>query len=408
MHVAIVGGGVIGCSVAWHVVKRGVERVSLLERDRLGSGTTWHSAGNITWRPIQDSDEPVLYMLDTLKELEAETGQCTGWVRTGRLFLAREQKAMTAFATQAQEAIDRGFGSELLDPIDVPARHPLISPGAIAGAWFNPLSGRVNPNDLTVAYAHAARKRGAQIIEGCTVSEFIFDNDRVVALATSDGRMVVDAVVVCAGLWSRPLIRSLDVALAQMGCEHFYVIGSPESGLERNTPAFSCPENLIYGREEMGSLLCGCFDEQAKVIDTGDLPEPFAFTLLNPDWDKFAPYFEAATEILPVLENAPIKNFTNGPEAFTPDGDPLIGPLHGLSGLYVCTGMNSHGVTLSAAAGDIVADMIAGATPRFAYACYAPERFGEVSADELWLKQSVADAPSSQYRRSNMGAVFAP
>jgi sarcosine dehydrogenase len=401
LHVAIVGGGVIGCSIAWHLVKRGVDKVSLLERDRLGSGTTWHSAGNITWKPIGDNDEQVLYMFETLEELAAAE-QHTGWRRTCRLFLARKSETLSVFESQAQEAIDRGFGSELLTPAHVTAHLPLISPRSIAGAWFSPLSGRVNPNDLTVAYARAARQRGAHIIENCSVSELVFNNDRVTAIETSTGRIVIDAVVVSAGLWSRPLVRSFGVPLAQMGCEHFYVIASPEPALSRNAPSFVCPDDLIYGREEVGGMLLGCFDEHAKVIDTSELPEPFTFTLLNPDWDKFAPHYQAASEIFPALENAPIKNFTNGPESFTPDGNPLIGPLPGFAGVFVCTGMNSHGVTLSAAAGDIVADMVLGTTPRFAHARYAPDRFGDNAADESWLRARVADAPSGYYRQANV------
>ncbi|MFQ5761285.1 MAG: NAD(P)/FAD-dependent oxidoreductase, partial [Acidiferrobacterales bacterium] len=159
-------------------------------------------------------------------------------------------------------------------------------------------------------------------------------------------------------------------------------------------------------REEVGGMLLGCFDECAKLIDTTELPEPFTFTLLNPDWNKFAPYYQAAIEIFPALENAPIKNFTNGPESFTPDGNPLIGPLPGFAGLFVCTGMNSHGVTLSAAAGDIVADMVLGTAPRFAHARYAPDRFGDNAADESWLRARVADAPSGYYRQANVSKAI--
>lgn len=400
-RIIVVGGGVVGCSVAWHLAARGHGDVVLIERDVLGSGTTWHSAGNITWKPIADNDAPVLYMLEVIQRLAEDYGAETGWHRMGRLFLARDAAALADFAAMDETAQARGIETRLLAPSEAADLHPLLKADTVAGAWFNPMSGRVNPADLTAAYARAAKRDGARIVENCRVTEVVADDGRVAAVETSEGRQAADAVVVCGGLWSRPLLARLGVALPQLGCEHFYVIAQPEDRLARDTPSFICPENLIYGREEVGGFLVGCFDEDAKVIDDGALPDPFAFTLLNEDWDKVLPYFEHAMALFPALETAAVKSFVNGPEAFTPDGNPLIGPVDGIDGLYVCAGMNSRGVTWSAAAGHIVADLLADRPPRFDAAGYAPDRFGELASDDNWLGSEVARSPSRHYRAVN-------
>ena len=399
--IAVIGGGVVGCSVAWHLAERDLGRVVLLERDRLGSGTTWHSAGNITWKPVEDHDEPVLYAFETLERLARDYEAETGWLWTGRLFLARDKAGLAAFDPLVAAADSQGIEHQRLTPQDAAARHPLLDPGSIAGAWFNSRSGRLNPADLTAAYARAARAHGVEIRQACRVTEIVVERGRVVALETSADRLAVDAVVVCGGLWSRPLLQRLGIELAQSGCEHFYVIARPDPALARETPSFVSVQDLIYGREEVGGFLVGCFDEAARVIDDADLPDPFAFTLLGEDWDKVAPYYERAISLFPALAEAPIRSFVNGPETFTPDGDPLIGPLSGIDGLLVCGAMNSRGVTLSAAAGRIVADTLVEKPQRFDTVRYAPERFGSKAADKTWLQREVSDTPSRSYRQSN-------
>ncbi len=400
--IVVIGGGVIGASVAWHLAERGLGAVTLVERDRLGAGSTWHSAGNITWKPVHNGDAPVLYMFETIARLERETGLTTGWLETGRLFVARGEAALAGFADQAREAESRGHPSRLLEPVEAAKLHPLLDPNALAGAWFNGLSGRLNPADLVAAYARAARGAGATIREGTTVTAISATGGRINGIETDAGFVEADAVVVCAGVWSRALLVALDQPVAQWGCRHFYVIADVAPRLARETPSFVCPEDLIYGREETGGFLFGCFDADAKTIDVTELPEPFAFALLDPEWDKFAPYFEKAAEIFPALADAPIRSFVAGPETFTPDGHPLIGPLAGMDGLYVCSALNSTGVTLSAAAGRTIADMIDGKEPAFDAAPWAPGRFGAQAADEDWLRAKASASPSLGYRQSNM------
>lgn len=402
-RIAVVGGGVVGCSVAWHLAQRELGEVVLLERDRLGSGTTWHSAGNLTWRPGLHHDATVLYAFETLKQLTAETEQDTGWLKTGRLFLAHGAPAIRRLEGYQEQAARRGIESRMITGKEAAGLHPLLSADAITAAWFNPLSGRVNPADLTAAYAKAARRCGARIVENCQVTGLTLRGGRILrGVETTTGAIEADDVVVTAGLWSRALLAAIDVHLAQWATEHFYVIADVTPRLPRETPSFVAPEDLLYGREEVGGMMVGAFDEDAKTIDAAALPEPFAFTLFPPAWDKIAPYFEKAVTIFPSLETAPIRRFVNGPESFTPDDVPLIGPISGIGGLHVCTAMNSGGVTYSAAAGHLIADFLAGVEPRFAAAAFRPERFGERAKDLAWLQREISAVVSRGYRQTNL------
>lgn len=401
MKALVVGGGAIGASIAWHLAERGLGEVVLLEQDRLGAGTTWHSAGNITWRPLPDQDAPVLYAFEAIDRLETEFGLATGWLKTGRTFFAGGEAFQRKLASFDAVARERGVPARFLDAKEAIALNPLLDPSKVDAIWLNPLSGRVNPADITAAYAAAARRFGAVIREGVEVRSIGTQSGRVSGVDTNQGFIAGDTVVVAAGLWSRPLLRSVGMALAQWPCEHFYVIAEVAPVLARTTPSFVMPDRLIYGREEVGKFLVGFFDQNAKTIDPDSLPRPFSFTLLPPDWDKIAPYFMAATEIFPALEQAPIRHFVNGPESFTPDGLPLIGRVGDLDGLLVATAMNSAGITWSAMTGHLVADLVAGTKPRFDAARYDPHRFGDRGRDLPWLTSAISGIVSAGYRKHN-------
>ena len=401
MKHVVVGGGVIGASIAWHLAECGLGEVVLLERDRLGSGTTWHSAGNITWKPSPEHDAPVLYAFETIARLERELGLATGWLETGRTFLAASNEVREDLANFDRLANERGIATRWLSPKEASALNPLLNPAAVDGIWFNPLSGRLNPADLTAAYATAARRSGAEIREGVDVLGVTTAGGRVAGIETSAGFLAADRIVVAAGLWSRPLLQPLGFSLAQWPCEHCYVIAEVTPQLARQTPSFVMPDSLVYGREEVGKFLVGFFDENAKTLDPTGLPKPFSFTLLEPDWDKIAPYFMAATQVFPALEHAPIHRFINGPESFTPDGLPLIGQLEGIDGLYVATAMNSTGVTWSAMTGRLIVDLVAGQESRFNAKRYDPHRFADLGRDLEWLTAKVSAIVSAGYRHQN-------
>ena len=397
--IVIVGGGVIGASVAWHLAVAGAGKITLVERDRLGAGTTWHSAGNITW--LAYNDAKVQATLDAVETVSSESGQDTGWLKTGRLVLARDQATLDSFAGSARLAEERGYGSQILSPEEAARHHPLLDPSAIAGAWLNGLSGRLDPAGLTTAYASAARKRGVSIRESCAVTGIVSNNDRVAGVETSQCAIAADTVIVCGGLWSRRLLAGCGITLPQWGCEHFYVIACINPALDRLTPSFVSSDYLVYGREEVGGLLYGCFDTDALTLDGdhGAPPDDFSFSLLNENWDKFAPYADNAATLFPTLRHAPVTRFVNGPETFTPDGQPLIGPAGTMEGLFVASAMGSGGVTYSGYAGQLVADLVTGTEPRFDPAPVDPMRFGDRAADEAWLRETIAQTPSSNYQK---------
>jgi glycine/D-amino acid oxidase-like deaminating enzyme len=401
-RIVVIGGGVVGCSIAWHLAQRDLGEVVLLERDRLGSGTTWHSAGNLTWRPGASHDASVLYAFDTIARLTAETGQETGWLKTGRLFLAHGPASIRRLESYQKAAEERRMDARMVTGPEAARLHPLLRGDSITAAWFNTLSGRLNPADLTAAYGKGARQRGARIVENCKVTGLKLISGRIRGVETSTGPIEADQVVMAAGLWSRGLLAQAGLQVAQWACEHFYVIADVTPRLPRETPSFVAPEDLFYGREEVGGMMVGSFDENAKTLDAASLPDPFSFTLLEPDWDKFAPYFEKATAVFPVLETAPIRRFVNGPESFTPDDMPLIGPVSSIDGLYVCTAMNSGGVTYSAAAGHMIADFISEADPRFDTSAFVPERFGDRAKDLAWLQREISAVVSRGYQQTNL------
>lgn len=401
MKCVVVGGGVIGTSIAWHLATRGVGEVVLLERDRLGSGTTWHSAGNITWKPSRDHDAPILYAMETLARLKSEAGQETGWLKTGRMFIPRNPDTRRNFEAFDGVARERGIEARWIEPSEAAHLNPLLDPAALEAVWLNSLSGRLNPADLTAAYANAARRAGATIRENVEISGISVTGGRITAVETSDGVLSADVVVVAAGLWSRALLEPLGLALAQWACEHFYIIAEVSPRLARETPSFVAPDDLLYGREEVGRFMVGCFDENAKTLDPASLPTPFSFTLLPPNWDKIAPYFERAIGLFPALAEAPIRHFVNGPESFTPDGLPLIGRIDGIDGLLIATAMNSTGVTWSAMTGALIADLVTDAKPRFDPRPYDPSRFGDKGRDLAWLKEKVSAVVSLGYRNQN-------
>ena len=400
-RIVVVGGGAVGCSAAWHLAERKLGEVTLLERDQLGSGTTWHSAGNLIWRPGASHDALVLYAFEAFERLKRETGQDTGWLFTGRLFLAHGSEAIRGLEAYQTAAADRGVASRMVTGAEAAKLHPLLNAEAITAAWFNPLAGRLNPADLVAAYSKAARASGARIRENTKVFGIRTQGDRVTGVETSAGFVEADVVVMAAGLWSRDLLLPADVTIAQWATEHFYVIANTQPRLPRETPSFVSPEDLFYGREEVGGMLVGFFDENARTIAAKDLPEPFAFTLLGEDWDKIAGYFEKAARIFPALETAPIRRFVNGPESFTPDDMPLIGPGP-LDGLFIATAMNSGGVTYSAATGRLIADYVEGTKPAFDASIFAPMRFGDRAKDTDWLKARISDVVSRGYRETNL------
>ncbi|MCP4327177.1 MAG: FAD-binding oxidoreductase [Alphaproteobacteria bacterium] len=395
-NIVIIGGGVIGASVAWHLTELGCEGVLILERGQLGCGTTWHSAGNI----VRMSSNPntvrlYTYGVDLLSALHERHD--IGWRKCGRVMVARTERRLGEFEVIARTLQACGVAVEQISTSATEDRIPILHTGDIVGALWSPDDGRVNPTDLVAAFVREAKQRGARVCEGVTVSHALTSHGRVTGVATDRGDVRCDTVVNCAGLWARDLGLRNDVAIPLYPVEHFYVLTESIDGVYPDMPTFRDPDGLIYGREEVGGLLLGCFDRNAIPVRPSDLPEPFFFSLLNENWDQFMPYMEECIHRIPALEQAGVRTLINGPESFTPDIEPLFDEVPGLKNYFVLAGMNSAGVSRSAGMGRALANWIADGDPGIDVSAFSLGRFDRTSNDESYLSECVRHGPSGHF-----------
>ncbi len=398
--IAIIGGGVVGASVAWHLAELGAEGIVLLERGQPGCGTTWHSAGNI----LRMSSDPAVadfytYGKEMLEGLHARHG--IGWRRCGRVMVARTDARMAEFDNIARVLSECGVPVERIGPDMVAEKLPILRTNDLKGALWSPDDGRVNPTDLVAAYLREARAGGARVCEGATVERVAETNGRVTGLRTDRGDIACETVINCAGLWARELGLRNGVAIPLWPVEHFYCLTEPIEGVRPDMPTFRDPDGLIYGREEVGGLLLGCFDRDAVPVDPAQLPEPFEFALLAENWDQFLPYMQEGLHRVPALQDAGIRTLVNGPEAFTPDVEPLMGPAPGLNGYWVLAGLCSAGVTRSPGMGRALARWIVEGDPGADVSRYRLERFGREANDAANLQRAVRNAPSGHFAAEN-------
>jgi 4-methylaminobutanoate oxidase (formaldehyde-forming) len=393
----VIGAGVIGASVAYHLTRLGRKDVVVLERGKLGCGTTWHSAANIT----RLETTPVLMTLfnrtaDYLPELEADTGQSVGWRGCGRVVVARSQERLTEL--KRIQSIGRLLGTEVevITPSEVKEKFPIMRTDDLVGAIWSPGDGRVNATDITAAYMRGAQNRGARLFEDTPVTGFTQKGGRVTGVETPAGTIACDSVVLSAGLWSRRIALMAGVNVPLHAAEHFYMLTKPIDGVTPETPVFRDPDALIYGREEVGGLLVGCFDRNAKPLPVEALPDDFAFGLLNEDWDQFGTYLPGAIERFPALETAEIRTLLNGPESFTPDGVMMMGEAPELRGFHVLAGMNSGGITLSSSGGVLAEWMIEGEAP-IDVSAIDIRRFAPAQNNAAYLRARVSEMPSFHF-----------
>ncbi len=360
----IIGGGAIGLSLAYHLTGRGEADVTLLERSQLTSGTSWHAAGIVgPLRATPNMTRLAMYAGQLFPRLEAECGLSTGYRRTGGYWLARDPARMDELHRIA--ALGRHFG---LTPTIVEANGvqvPGLNAEGIIGALRVEEDANVNPVDLCMAYARAARGQGAVIRENAPVDRLLVEDARVRGVRMADGReLLADRVALCAGAWSKKLADAAGVALPLQAVEHMYVVTEPMPGLPDPYPVLRDLDRGIYVKGDTGKLVIGGFEADAKCWDAygpeGDRP----FLEMPEDWDQFMPFMQGALSLLPALENTGILHFMNGPESFTADTRPLIGETPEVDGLFVAAGMNSVGVMSSAGIGRVLADwMIEGSAP---------------------------------------------
>ncbi|MEQ8652339.1 MAG: FAD-dependent oxidoreductase [Kiloniellales bacterium] len=350
--VVVIGGGVMGCSTLYHLAKLGVGDALLLERNKLTSGTTWHSAAQVrALRHSRNLTRMIRYSIALYSRLEEETGQAVGWIQKGSLSIATSPDRLTHI--KRQEALAAAFGVEArtISLEEAQACWPLMRADDVIGAVFSPGDGRVSPSDLCAALVKGAKQAGATIHEDCGVTAILTKNGRVVGVETRQGRVACEAVAVCAGLWSRETAALGGAAAPLMACEHFYLLTNAVPGITGNMPTLSDHDSHLYIRDDSGGLLVGCFEPLGKAIAPEQLGPDFAFQLLPEDWDHFEPMMHAALHRLPVLETAEVKMLLNGPESFTPDGTFMLGETAETRGLFLGCGMNSVGVATGGGAG---------------------------------------------------------
>ncbi|MCC0015172.1 MAG: FAD-dependent oxidoreductase [Rhodobiaceae bacterium] len=357
--VVVIGGGVMGCSTLYHLADAGLSDAVLLERNKLTSGTTWHSAAQVrALRSTRNLTELIRYSVSLYSKLEEETGQATGWINKGSLSIATSFDRLTHILRQ--EALARLFGvrATAISAGEAKERWPLMNADDVIGAVWSPDDGRVSPSDLCAALVKGARANGARIFENCGVTGILTKDGRIAGVETPLGTIRCDAVALCTGLWSRKAASMAGAAVPVWPCEHFYLLTKPVEGIAGNVPSLSDHDGHLYIRDDSGGLLVGCFEPMGKPIDPDRLGEDFAFQLLPEDWDHFEPMMVNALHRLPVLETAEVKVLLNGPESFTPDGSFLLGETAETRGLYLGCGMNSVGVATGGGAGMALAHAI--------------------------------------------------
>jgi 4-methylaminobutanoate oxidase (formaldehyde-forming) len=358
-RVVIVGGGIVGCSVAYHLTKRGVTDVVLLERKQLTCGTTWHAAGLVgQLRATHNLTRLAQYTTNLFATLEAETGQATGFRQRGSVSVATTDERFEELTRGASMARCFGLDVDIITPADVADLVPIARVDDLVGAVHLPNDGMTNPIDTTQALAKGARSRGARIIEHVKVEKILVERARVVGVRTEYGDIRADAVVNAAGMWGRELGDAVGAVVPLHAAEHFYIVTEPVEGVSPRLPVLRDPDGCGYFKEDAGKLLVGWFEPVAKPWGTDGIPESFCFDSLPADFEHIAPLVGAATHRVPLLADTGIRLFFNGPESFTPDDRYLLGESPDVGGLFMACGFNSIGIQSSGGAGKVLADWI--------------------------------------------------
>ena len=397
-RVVVVGGGIVGASVAYHLTRLGWRDVILLERREISCGTTWHAAGLVgQLRATHNLTRLAKYGADLYERLEAETGQATGFRRPGSVSVARTPERMIELKRGASLARCFGVEVEVIGPAEAGRRWPLMRTDDLVGALWLPRDGRTNPIDTTRALALGARQGGARIFEYTEVAAIEVANGAASGVLTGQGRTGCEVVVNCAGMWARELGARAGVALPLHASEHFYIVTDPLPGVTPDLPVLRDTDGFIYVREEVGGLLMGGFEPVAKPWGMAGIPEDFAFSLLPDDWDHFELLMEQALIRIPALAGAPVRRQVNGPESFTPDGRYLLGEVPGCRNFYVAAGFNSIGIASAAGAGQAVAQWIADGEPPMDLWDVDVRRVGAFQANPRYLRERTVETVGLLY-----------
>ena len=355
-RVVIIGGGVVGCSVAYHLTKLGWTDVVLLERKQLTSGTTWHAAGLIAQlRATANMTKLAKYSQELYGNLEAETGLATGFRRVGSITTALTSERMEELKRSA--AMARAFGVDIteISAAEVGEKYPHLNLDGVVGGVYLPKDGQGDPGNIALALAKGARNRGAVIAEHTCVTGLQKQDRRVTAVDWqsddgASGTITCDMIVNCAGMWGHEVGRMAGTNVPLHACEHFYIVSEPIAGLEQ-LPVLRVPDECAYYKVDAGKLMLGAFEPEAKPWAMNGIPKDFEFDQLPEDFDHFEPILEQAVNRMPILGEAGIHTFFNGPESFTPDNAYHLGLSPQMDNVWVAAGFNSIGIQSAGGAG---------------------------------------------------------
>jgi sarcosine dehydrogenase len=394
----VIGGGIIGCSVAYHLTALGWRDVILLEQGRLSGGTTWHAAGLVgQLRSSANLTRLIRYSAELYGRLEAETGQATGWKRCGSVSVARTADRMIQLKRNASLARAYGVDAEVIDRDEALRLYPPMRVDDLVGAVWIPGDGKVNPADVTQALARAARAGGAELREGVVATGVRIERGRVAGVETAEGFIAAEVVVNCAGMWARELGRASGVPVPLHACEHMYIVTNPIAGVSPDLPVMRDPDGHVYFKEEVGGLLMGGFDPWAKPWGMHGIPAGFSFATLPEDWEKFEPLMTHAVERVPALESAPIRLLMNGPESFTPDNYFILGEAPEVRRYYVAAGFCSGGIAAAGGAGRALAEWIVEDRQPMDLWPADIRRFAPFHADPRFLRERASEIVGVHY-----------
>jgi glycine cleavage system aminomethyltransferase T/glycine/D-amino acid oxidase-like deaminating enzyme len=398
-HAVIIGGGIVGASVAYHLTKFGITDVVLIEQGQLSSGTTWHAAGLVgQLRATESGTRLVQYSAQLYASLEEETGLGTGWKQCGGVTVARTAERMVQLERTAAAAAAYNLECEILTPGQALDRYPILETSDLQGAIWLPRDGTANPTDVTQSLTKGARMRGARVFERTRVIGVDVVDGRVRGVRTDAGDIEAEIVVNCAGQWAKAVGAMAGVNVPLHSAEHFYVVTEFIDGVRRDMPILRDPDGYTYMKEEVGGLVVGGFEPVAKPwVSPDEIPYPFEFQLLDEDWDHFAILMESALHRVPVLQTTGIKKFYNGPESFTPDNQFILGESPEVENFFVAAGFNSVGIASAGGAGRALAEWIVSGEPQSDLVGVDIRRFAPFNGNNQWLRARVGEVLGLHY-----------
>jgi glycine cleavage system aminomethyltransferase T/glycine/D-amino acid oxidase-like deaminating enzyme len=398
--VVVVGGGVIGASVAYHLTLLGWKDVVLLEQNAISGGTTWHAAGLIgRLRTTNSMTRINKYSAELYASLERETGHSVGWKQVGSLIVARSKERMQQLYRSAAMAEWFGVEVQMIGPKDALMKWPLLRIDDVLGAAWLPHDGKLIPKELAIALAKGAQNRGAKVIENTRVADVLHENGRAVGVRLEfDKHIRAEYVVLCGGMWTRELGLRCGVTIPLYPVEHHYVVTEPLRGAYDELPVGRDPDLCIYFRGEGNAVLLGAFQAESKPWDVERPPRNFSFQLLSPDWEKFAEPLKNGKHRIPALETCKFEKFVNGPESFTPDNNFIMGEAPELKNLFVCAGFNSIGIASAGGAGKYLAEWMTEGEPTMDLWSVDIRRFAPWANNRAFLRERVTEVLGLHYQ----------